>query len=198
MARIVLKNSKFTEPPICYDGAKWFCITTNPNCQNRACLELYSLGYRTFYPRMKKWVSHARVRKAVERPLLGRYVFVEVDYPRQDFGTVRSINGVEGIISTYGVPTPFPARWVEDFLERYLAGEWDHTIQDPVQYRDGYGNLQIRENPPIPTGARVRIVEGEFNDLLATVTNRKQGKLHCKIVDTNKYVHLREQGVRAA
>jgi transcription antitermination factor NusG len=171
---------------------------TNPGCQARATGELYQLGYRTFYPKIKKWVSHARVRKAVEKPLLGRYVFVEVDHPRQSFGSVRACNGVEGIISSLGVPTPFPSRLVEDFIRRQLANEWDFVTQEPVRYVDANGDIQVRENPPTPIGARVAIVEGEFNAALATVTNRKHGKLHCKILDTNLYAQLRERGIRAA
>jgi transcription antitermination factor NusG len=76
--------------PTLSDTAQWFCITTNPNCQARAALELYALGFRTFLPKIRKWATHARVRKAVEKPLLGRYLFVEVDQPRQSFWTVRN------------------------------------------------------------------------------------------------------------
>ncbi len=32
------------------ENAKWYCAITNPGCQRRAELELYSLGYRTFTP----------------------------------------------------------------------------------------------------------------------------------------------------
>lgn len=198
MPRLIERNKTFTEPPFISRGGKWFCIVTNPNCQLRASLELYSLGYRTFMPKIKKWVSHARVRKAVEKPLLGRYVFVEVDYPRQDFGTIKAVNGVETIISNLGAPCAFPAHWIEGFLERYLAGEWDFVTQEPVRYVDGGGEIQVRKNPQAPIGARVRIIEGEFNDMLATITNRKHGKLHCKLLDTNIYAQMRELGVRAA
>lgn len=179
-------NSSFQEPPADRPRAKWYCITTNPNCQKRAGMELYSLGFRTFTPMVRKWASHARVRKAVEKPLLGRYVFVEVDHPRQSFHTVRAVNGVEMILS--GVlpnriwgPLPFPAHWVEGLIGRYMTGEWDEVAKGSI-----------------PVGARVRIVEGEFDNLLATVTNIKHGKLHCKLLDTNIYTQMREHGVRAA
>jgi transcription antitermination factor NusG len=191
-------RNQFIEPPQISEGAKWYCMTTATNLQKRVCDELYPLGYRTFYPRLKKWVSHARTRKAVERPLLSRYVFVEVDHPRQDFRTISQIYGVQGFIGVAGTPRPFPQFWVTDFMERYLAGEWDEVTPGKFQYRDIDGNLQIRENGGPPVGARVRIIEGEFNDLLATVTGRKQNRLHCKVLGTTQYVHLREHGVRAA
>lgn len=182
-------RSDFQEPPAHYPGSKWFCIVTNPNCQRRAELELYSRGYRTFSPKIRRWASHARVRKAVERPLLGRYMFVEVDHREdghQSFGEVRNVNGVEMILSgvlpdrTWG-PLDFPEHWVEGLLTRYLSGEWDEVAKGPI-----------------PVGARVRIVEGEFDNMLATVTNIKSGKFHCKLLDTNIYTQLREYGVRAA
>ncbi len=188
----------FEEPPISYPDAKWFCIVTKPNCQARASLELYSLGFRTFTPKVRKWATHARVRKAVEKPLLGRYLFVEVDYPRQSFGAVKAVNGVETIISTLGVPVTFPSHWVEGLLARYLAGEWDYVRTEPVTFLNGQGEPETRHNDPLRVGARIRIVEGEFDNMLATVTSVKGGKLQCKILETNTYVKLREPAVRAA
>lgn len=205
MGKAIRTNQNFQEPPAIRDGAKWFCVMTNPGCQVRAEKELYSLGYRAFSPKIRKWASHARVRRAVEKPLLGRYLFVEVDNrdDGQSFGAVRNVNGVEMILSgvlpdrTWG-PLPFPSHWVEGFLSRYMAGEWDFVRQEPVHYLDENGEKQTRQNDRTPVGARIRIIEGEFDDMLATVTSRKSGKLHCKLLDTNIYTQLREYGVRAA
>jgi transcription antitermination factor NusG len=162
------------------DTAQWFCITTNPNCQARAALELYALGFRTFLPKVRKWVSHARTKKAVEKPLLGRYMFVEVDHPRQSFGTVRAANGVEGFVSNPD-PVPIPSRYVENFRMRYMAGEWDEVAKGPL-----------------PAGARIKIVEGEFADLLATVTARRGHRVDFKLHGENRYGRLNDCSVRAA
>jgi transcription antitermination factor NusG len=166
--------------PTLSDTAQWFCITTNPNCQARAALELYALGFRTFLPKIRKWATHARVRKAVEKPLLGRYLFVEVDQPRQSFWTVRSANGVEGFVSNPD-PVAIPSRYVENFRMRYMAGEWDEVAQGPL-----------------PVGARVRVVEGEFSDLLATVTHRRGHRIDFKLHGENRYGRLNDCSVRAA
>jgi transcription antitermination factor NusG len=79
------------------ETAQWFCAVTNPNCQARAALGLYEIGYRTFYPKSRRWVSHARVRKAKETPVLGRYIFVEMDpeNDQQSFHAIRNVNGIE-------------------------------------------------------------------------------------------------------
>lgn len=160
---------------------RWFCAVTNPNCQRRAEMELYTLGFRTFTPKLRKWVSHARVRKAAERPLLGRYLFVEVDEPRQSFHKVRGVNGVESFIANLGKPCRIPSPFVESLRMRQMAGEWDEIAKEPI-----------------PIGARVRLMEGEFNDMLATVTSRKAGKLTFKLLDENRYGRVHESSVRAA
>jgi transcription antitermination factor NusG len=86
------------EPQISFDGPRWFCLVVETGCHRQIESHLSALGYRPFVPKVKKWVSHARVKKAVERPLIGLYLFVEVDYPRQSFGPVRGVRGVVNII----------------------------------------------------------------------------------------------------
>jgi transcription antitermination factor NusG len=179
MARPKL-NTDFQEPPELLDGAKWFCVTTNPNCQKRAELGLYAAGFCTFVPKVRKWVSHARVKTAVERPLLGRYMFVAVDHPNQSFGSVRAINGIEGFVSNPD-PISIPSIYVTQFRERYMSGEWDFV-----------------EKEPFPIGARVKVIEGEFNDMLATVIGRKGHKVDFKITDSTKIARMHECSLRAA
>lgn len=160
----------------------------------RAERELSQLGYRTFCPRLRKWVSHARVKRAVERPLLGRYLFVEI--PR-DEGTeaARSANGVEGFVSVGGRPVTLPPGCVEDLMRRQFRGEWNFVDPD-INFPDGKGGIRV--NDKMPVGARVRIVEGPFEEMLATLINRKHGRLQCKLLGENRYVRLFESNIRAA
>ena len=167
--------------PFSYAGPCWFVVVTNPRCLLRAQLDLDAAGYRTFTPKTRQWVTHARVKKAVEKPILSRYLFVEVDYPRQSFGAVRLCNGVEAILANHGVPCPVPARFVEDMLSRYLKGEWDEVSKNPL-----------------PLGARIKIMEGNFADMLATITHLDGKKITAKLVDTNVYKTLPVVNVRAA
>lgn len=179
---------RFPEAPT----AKWFCAVTNPNCQARACLGLYQAGYRTFYPKVRRWVSHARVKTAKEKPLLGRYIFVELDpeNDRQSFFQIRAVNGIECILSSWQEtrfghavhPTPFPSDWIEGMRKRQMTGEWDYTTKEPL-----------------PIGARIRLMEGEFADMLATVTGRNRGKMvKFKLLGENRYSQLHAESVRAA
>lgn len=163
------------------ESAQWFCAVTNPNCQRRAEMELATLGFRTFLPKVKKWVSHARIKTVVERPLLGRYLFVEVDHPRQSFGAVRRVNGIEGMISNQGAPVQIPRHWVEGFLKRYLAGEWDFV-----------------SNAPFAIGMRIKIMEGEFAEMRATVTKVRGHKIAFKLAGINRYGTTPDFNARAA
>lgn len=182
--------------------AKWFCAVTNPNCQARAALGLYEIGYRTFYPKVRRWVSHARTKTAKEKPLLGRYIFVEVDQPRQSFGAVRAVNGIEGFVSNPD-PVNIPSYYVQRLRERYLYGEWDFVRQETCPFYSWNEDteqmeLGYRKNDPMPVGARIKIVEGEFNDMLATVTKVKGKRVEFKLHGENRYGRLNECSVRAA
>lgn len=168
-------------PIILSDSAKWYCVVTRSNQQNRAVHELGSHGFRSFYPKARKWASHARVKRAVDRPVLGRYVFVEVDHPRQSFATVRDCRAIESMLSNLGNPIAFPSHWIEGLLKRYLAGEWDEIARGKI-----------------PIGARIRIIEGEFNDMCATVMSNKGRKVSLKLLGQNQYVNMHECSVRAA
>ncbi|WP_316214931.1 transcription termination/antitermination protein NusG [Bradyrhizobium sp. SZCCHNR2035] len=161
------------EPQISFDGPQWFCIMVQPNSHRQVENALAAIGYRVFLPKLKRWVSHARIKKAVERPLLGRYMFVEVNYPLQSFAPMTATRGVEAIISSAGAPWPMPRADVEDLLHRYMAGEFDEVARGPI-----------------PVGARVAIVKGKFEGWLATVTADETGgrRLTVKLLGQN--VHL--------
>lgn len=162
------------------DEPKWYIAITNPNCQRRAEAGLAAIGYGAFFPRLRKWVSHARTKVAKEYPVLGRYLFVEVP-PDGSFWAVRAVNGIEAMV-TYtnrdGDPEPIsvPPEIVYAFRERYLRGEWDYVTNETGQFVGPDGETTSRRNR-IPVGAIVRIMEGEFADMLAIVHNQQHGKL---------------------
>lgn len=162
-------------------SAKWFCAVVRPGCHRRAELELSRLGFRSFFPKSRRWASHARTKKAVERPILGRYLFVEIDHPRQSFATVRDIFDIESLVSSLGSPVPFPAVRVEDMLQRYMAGEFDEIA-----------------NGHIPVGARIRIIEGEFENMLATVTRSRGRRVDFRMLGDARVLRIDQSSVRAA
>jgi transcription antitermination factor NusG len=174
----------------------WYVAITNPNCQRRAENGLAAIGYRAFWPRLRRWVSHARTKQAKEYPILGRYIFVEI--PDHEFYAVRAVNGIEALLTgDNGAPARIPAEIVWRFRERYMRGEWDFVANETGEFMNDDGELISRRNS-IPVGAIVKIMEGEFADMLAIVRGRKNGKVQFLLPGRPDFVYTREQNVRAA
>jgi transcription antitermination factor NusG len=181
----------------------WFIAITNPNCHRRAESGLAAIGYSAFWPRYRKWASHARVKIAKEYPVLGRYLFVEI--PNENFWAVRAVEGIEGLLTgDKGAPAEVREETVWDIRERYLAGEWDFVRRRrPVFGWDSQSRRNIivdwEDNGPLPTGARVEIMEGEFEGLLTVIRSRNsRGKLEFLPPGKREIVSTRESNVRAA
>lgn len=180
----------------------WYIAITNPNCHRRAESGLASLGYAAFWPKCRKWTSHARVKIAKEYPILGRYLFVEI--PDENFWAVRSVDGVEGLLTGDDrAPAKVPQEIVWGFRERYLSGEWDFVREmRPVFEWDGKKERDVivewKENERLPIGARVAIMEGEFANLLTVVRGYTNGKVKFLPPGAHKFVHTKLKNVRAA
>jgi len=142
--------------------SQWFCAVTNPNCQARASLELRAGGYVAFYPKARRWVHHARTKIAKDKPLLGRYIFVQM--PKEHAGIVRWVNGIASLVAVAGDPIAIPDSAVLDFRARYLSGEWDET------------------KGKLPLGARVEITQGAFESYLGVLTSRSRGKHSVRVI----------------
>jgi transcription antitermination factor NusG len=184
----------------------WYVAITNPNCHRRAEAELAALGYRSFWPRLRKWVSHARTKTAKEYPILGRYMFVEVqanDDGETDFWTPRNVNGIEAFVTYtnadgFPEPVPVPSRIVTELIARYMQGEWDYVANETGEFMDqATGEILTRKNP-IPVGAIVRIMEGEFANTLAIVRNQARGKLKLLPQGAGRFISTWPENVRAA
>lgn len=188
----------------------WYIAITNPNCHKRAECGLAAAGYQAFWPKMRKWTSHARTKTPKEYPILGRYLFVEI--PDQEFFTVRNVNGVEALLTgDSGAPATIPAETVWAFRERYMRGEWDFVANETGEFEefeefiDECGEVQQRRklttrHNRIPSGGRVKIMEGEFANLLTTVRRNqgKNGKLAFLPPGRSEFVYTSESNVRAA
>lgn len=180
----------------------WYIAITNPNCHRRAENGLAGLGYQAFWPKCRKWASHARVKVAKEYPILGRYLFINV--PDGNFYAVRGVDGIESLLTGDDrAPVAIPETTVWDFRERYLAGEWDFIRERRPVFgwnRKKQRNVIVgyEDNPPLPQGARVKIMEGEFSDLLTVVRGFQNGKVKFLPPGKSKFFFTREDNVRAA
>lgn len=170
----------------------WYVAITNPNCQRRAEAGLAAIGYQSFWPKLKKWVSHARTKVAKEYPILGRYLFVEI--PDGAFWNVRNVHGIEAfVLDGMGVPAQIPPEIVWDMRRRYLQGEWDYVTEGVIDPE----TKEERQNQ-IPHGALVRIMEGEFADLLTVVRGYRNGKVKFLPPRGHEFKFTRATNVRAA
>lgn len=162
-------------------GASWFAIRTNIKCERRAQMGLDALGYRTYLPQCVRWVSHARIKTRERRPLFPRYLFVELDINREGTDGIRTTDGVEGILGNAGVPVSMPGRFVTELLTRELKGEFDEV-------KDG----------ELPKGAKIAILEGEYDGLIAVLTGGKNHHVLCKVIGQAREIKLPLASVRAA
>lgn len=177
------------------DDANWYIAITNPNCQRRAECELAALGYRSFWPKLRKWVSHARTKQAKEYPILGRYMFVEI--PDGDYFTIRNVNGIEALLTDeQGKPEPIPAGIVHEFRARYLRGEWDFVVNETGLF-ECEGELISRSNP-IPVGALVRVMEGELMGRIGVVRSKKRKQVTLMLEGEKHFKYTWLDNVRAA
>jgi transcription antitermination factor NusG len=166
--------------PVSFAGAAWYVITTNPGCQTRAQLGLAAAGYRTFLAQYTAWVTHARIRKMKRKPLLNRYLFVEVDPNQQSFETIRQTNGVESILTISGVPMAVPSLWVEELISRQLRGEFDYASQGPL-----------------PQYAIVEVVEGINESLRGVLLSIGRKGANVKLFGQKSAVLVSQMAVRA-
>lgn len=164
-------------------GKHWFVARTNIKCERRAQLGLNAKGFRTFCPFFTKWVSHARIKTVVERPLIPRHFFVEIDPNKEGFAPVREIDGVESLLGVCGTPSVIPRALVEEFFVRQLKGEFDYASEEPLK-----------------EGCKVAIVSGEYDDFFGVIHNAKvrNGRLLVKVLETAVIAKLSVHMVRPA
>jgi transcription antitermination factor NusG len=150
-------------------GPHWFAVYTNIKSERRACAALQALGYRTYFPEMTKWVRHARVSRVVHRPLMCRYIFVEIEPSKDGFGEIRTIDGVEAIVGNNGIPMIIPKTFVEEMIGRQMKGEFDFAHKEAM-----------------PKGAKIRVVDGEWEGTIGVITsesNAHAGSLMVKLLN---------------
>jgi transcription antitermination factor NusG len=180
----------------------WYIAITNPNCHRRAENGLASRGYAAFWPKCRKWASHARVKVAKEYPILGRYLFVNI--PDANFWAVRAVDGIEALLTgDDGAPAPVHEQIIWDFRERYLNGEWDFVRESrPVHEwnakKQRYVIARWEDNERLPVGAKVKVMEGEFAGMITVIRGHRNNKVKFLPPGKHQFVFTREANVRAA
>jgi transcription elongation factor/antiterminator RfaH len=131
-------------------GERWFLVHTHPKSEHKAELHLRAQGFRTYLPRVRKTVRHARQLRTVTRPLFPRYAFIILDLGRDRWLSVRSTVGVSSLFVCNDRPAPVPAGVVEAFIAQ--------TKGDVVAL-----------DAALQPGQQVRVLSGPFADLVGTL-----------------------------
>lgn len=145
---------------------KWFVVYTNPKCEEKAAKGMQAKGFRSYLPMFSTWAKQSRLAKhqnqpkvRICRPLLARYVFVELPADQTPFGVVRLVDGVREILGDSAAPLPVPGRLIERLREREDDGAFDETVKKGRTFIPRW----------LSTGADVRVSKGAFSGLIAMV-----------------------------
>jgi transcriptional antiterminator RfaH len=126
---------------------RWFLVHTLPRSESKGEFHLRAQGFRTYLPRIRRTVRHARQLKTVLTPAFPRYLFIALDLERDRWLSVRSTVGVSRLFShSDGCPVPVPGGIVEALIDSC----------------DGH---LTRLDAGLTKGQDVRILSGPFADL---------------------------------
>lgn len=126
----------------------WYAVHTQPHAETRALDNLLRQGYRAYLPRCRIWVSHARRRQLLLRPLFPRYLFAAIEEPGTRWRPILSTFGVSDLVRAGDRPVPVPNEIVEAIRAREQEGAF--SAIDPRR----------RLQP----GELVRVTAGAFAD----------------------------------
>jgi len=111
-------------------GFGWFVVYTHAKCEARAEAGIKGLGYSTYLPMEKRWIRHARYKRAEERPLLARYLFVGFDPLEKPWSPIRQVQGVCDLVLADGAPKrmgPRDVAMVAALKASQMVGAFDQT-----------------------------------------------------------------------
>jgi transcriptional antiterminator RfaH len=128
----------------------WYAVYTQPHAEAKAAEHLLRQGYPAYLPRYRTWVSHARRRQAVLRPLFPRYLFAGVNRAAMPWRPILSTVGVTDVVRGGEEPTAVPPEVLVAIRERETLGAFDRL--DPRQ--------------ALSLGSQVRVTAGAFEEMV--------------------------------
>ena len=133
------------------DGERWYAVHTLPFSEIRADGQLRNQGFRTFTPKRRKTVRHARRLRTVEAAFFPRYLFIVLDVSRDQWRKVNGTYGVSRLVMWGDEPRAVPRGVIEAL----------------VASADAHGYLQLGEK--LRACSPVRIMAGPFAEQLAVL-----------------------------
>lgn len=148
-AKIFRGESLPAIPTALREGERWYAVHTLPLREAYAQGHLRNQAFRTFLPKRRKTVRHARKLRAVEAAFFPRYLFIVLDLTRDQWRSVNGTFGVSRMVMRGEDPNPVPLGLVEALIEM----------------ADADGILQFSQK--LQVGGPVRLLAGPFSDQLA-------------------------------
>jgi len=159
----------------------WAVVNTQPHKEGVAVDNLVRQGFSAYCPLVRKRVRHARKTHDVLRPLFPGYLFVEVPKDRRAWRPIVSTYGVRALLRHGDEPCRLDPR----FIAALQAREIDGIIVAPAS--------------PYEVGQQVRITDGPFEGLVATITDMNEKDRLVVLMDLlNRPVRVRLYGRQVA
>ena len=134
-------------------GERWFVARALAHQEIRAQLNLHRLGFRSFLPRLRRTVRHARKLRDTLDPLFPGYIFVIIDLSKHRWRSINGTFGVASLIMGAEQPMPVPPGVVEALV-------------------DSYANCgAIRLDDDLEIGQKVRILSGPFAETICRLAH---------------------------
>ena len=162
-------------------GERWFVARVLTHQENRAQFDLHRLGFRSFLPRLRRTVRHARKLRDTLKPLFPGYIFIIIDLSKHRWRSINGTFGVASLIMGAEQPMPVPPGVIEAYS---LEG------RGVVRLDDG---LEI--------GQKVRILSGPFAETicrLADLDDRGRVRVLLEIMGTEVTAQLDRSAIASA
>jgi len=95
---------------------RWYVVQTHQHCETLAEKHLTSQNLRTYLPKRRRTVRHARSVKTVCGAYFDGYLFVSLDIQRQRWSPINSTVGVRKLVMSDRKPIPVPYGIVEALI----------------------------------------------------------------------------------
>ncbi|TNJ37454.1 UpxY family transcription antiterminator [Prosthecochloris vibrioformis] len=126
------------------DERQWYAVYVRSRYEKKVCQSLVEQEVETFLPLIDTWRQWSDRRKKVRVPLFRGYVFVQIDYRRENL-KVYDTDGVVRFIAINGKPSVIRERDIEWI--RVLTGESELLGE-------------VHSSPP--PGGKVKVIAGPF------------------------------------
>jgi transcriptional antiterminator RfaH len=151
-------------PPTTRGNERWFLVHTRARSEHKAEYHLRAQGYRTYLPRIRKTIRHARRLTTIQAPAFPRYLFVVLDLERDRWSSINGTVGVSYVVNCEDRPVPVPVGIVES-----LIGQSSNDV--------------TRLDANLIVGQNVRILSGPFADLVGRLERLDDAGRVCVLLE---------------